>query len=137
MYQCLDEKCKKNIIHLGKFIETKSKLVSGNTIPNIITTEVYGCPFCGSWDYIEIEKLTLTKGKVIELISVPHAEVNKKIAEGYELLDEKDKVFAKETILVKREKPTSSPPITEVVPNVLTVEPIDVPIVEPKVEVIN
>lgn len=107
MYEC--STCKKTFPHTGTLTinsSMKSPVIQDYVILadtfHQTTLEAPCCPFCLSREYIQIEDKS--KGKVISLISVPHAEVDKKFAEGYELLDEKDKVWAKESILVKREK---------------------------------
>lgn len=59
------------------------------------------CPFCSSLEFDDVPAEPVqSKGKITALISAPNSEVNKFLAEGYEVME--DKIYAKDTILVKR-----------------------------------
>jgi hypothetical protein len=59
------------------------------------------CPFCSSLEFDDAPAEPVqSKGKITALVSAPNSEVNKYIADGYEVLE--DKIYAKETVLVKR-----------------------------------
>jgi hypothetical protein len=63
--------------------------------------EMYVCPFCEKNRIIEAPEETQAKGKITALISVPNSEVNTRLAEGYEVME--DKIYARESIMVKRD----------------------------------
>jgi hypothetical protein len=100
------EDCGATFIYAAKQTITKPY----NYLPDIHTStwehttqtiEVYVCPFCEKNRIIEAPEETQTKGKITALISVPNSEVNTRLAEGYEVME--DKIYAKETIMIKRE----------------------------------
>ena len=66
--------------------------------PIIIEKSV--CPHCYEPDIAAQEIPVEEKGEITALLSVPNSEVNNKLTEGYKVLE--DKIYAKETIMVKR-----------------------------------
>lgn len=63
------------------------------------------CPFCSSLEFDDAPAEPVQpKGKITALISAPNSNVNDYLAEGYEVME--DKIYAKDTILVKREEAT-------------------------------
>ena len=63
------------------------------------------CPFCSSLEFDDAPaEQPQAKGKITALVSAPNSNVNDYLAEGYEVME--DKIYAKDTILVKREEAT-------------------------------
>ena len=94
-YQCLT--CGKQFIHPT---ERHSTVTSERTDLELIDRL---CPFCSSLEFDDVPAEPVqSKGKITALISAPNSEVNKFLAEGYEVME--DKIYAKDTILVKREE---------------------------------
>ena len=66
------------------------------------TLETHVCPYCQSLNIQEVMEEPRRNPKITALIESPNAEVNARLLEGYEVLE--DKIYAKSTILVKHEK---------------------------------
>ena len=63
------------------------------------------CPFCSSLEFDDAPAEPVqSKGKITALVSVPNSNVNDYLEQGYEVME--DKIYAKDTILVKREEAT-------------------------------
>jgi hypothetical protein len=90
------------LVHTFKEQEMKTYL---NSIPlaDWLEKSWRVCPVddCGNMDISEAPEETMAKGKITALISVPNSEVNTRLAEGYEVME--DKIYAKEIIMVKRD----------------------------------
>lgn len=102
-YECQD--CKKQFLHTAKyshFIQSKDIEPNSFAINLEDAVERYVCPYCYSLNIIDVLIEQQPKGKIIALVSVPNNAVNDFLAEGYEVME--DKIYAKETVLIKREK---------------------------------
>jgi hypothetical protein len=84
-----------------------AKIVGPVGISQTDTLEVHVCPFCQSLELKEHIEPVEEKGEITALISVPNNEVNSKLADGYKIME--DKIYAKETIMIKRTLTTIKP----------------------------
>jgi hypothetical protein len=101
------EDCGATFIYAAKQTITKPFCIGAPSVGSVQwenasqSIEIYVCPFCEKNRIIEAPEETQTKGKITALISVPNSEVNTRLAEGYEVME--DKIYAKETIMIKRD----------------------------------
>lgn len=94
--------CEKQFLYASKKIEVN---IEGETAPMTTTFETHVCPYCHSLNITEAQaEQPQPKGKITALISAPNSNVNDYLEQGYEVME--DKIYAKETILVKREEAT-------------------------------
>jgi hypothetical protein len=92
--------------HIPLLFPTNNTTSAETTVTFQQTTESIEtpvCPHCNSPSFTVQEEPVAVKGEITALLSVPNNEVNVKLAEGYKILE--DKIYAKETVMVKRAVP--------------------------------
>lgn len=109
-FECAD--CHKTFLYAAKktentyskVTEAKEQIGTVSIISPVVLSfkETHICPFCQSLNIQEVVEEPKLNPKITALIESPNAEVNARLAEGYEVLE--DKIYAKSTICVKREK---------------------------------
>lgn len=63
------------------------------------STESNVCPYCGSLNFSEAPQEITVNPEIVALIDSPLADVNARLAEGYQVMP--DKIYSKNCILVK------------------------------------
>jgi len=101
--------CDKQFLYtakLTKFIAAHDVELNEDEVTQAFDTEeTHVCPYCHNLEFDDAPAEPVqSKGKITALISAPNSNVNDYLEQGYEVME--DKIYAKDTILVKREEAT-------------------------------
>jgi hypothetical protein len=101
MYECLEEKCKKQFLFAAKIIAPIKK-IDWREGPNIVevtagvaTKETHQCPYCGSLNIQEAKSTVedIANVYIYELTTGAQTELDKLLAQGYQIVSRFSKQY--------------------------------------------